>query len=146
MENTSYLIFIYDNLRFGNKENTYLIGSTYLGVAKTVDKYAMVGIKITNNVFITEDELEEQYTKTNITGEIYRVDFHTLAFLDVFILKDDFYVRKKINVSMKDQQYEVFVYLHEDEIFNEFPTRLGGKRFFPVPSGDWSETKFLSIV
>jgi hypothetical protein len=71
---------------------------------------------------------------------------NTLAFLDVFILHSDTYSRKIIKIHLKNIEYDAYAYFHDESIFQDRPIRLGGKRFFPVPSGDWSETKFLTHI
>jgi gamma-glutamylcyclotransferase (GGCT)/AIG2-like uncharacterized protein YtfP len=133
-----FLIFIYNDFRIGNKNNFYLLESRFLGVGKTIDEYTMIGIKRTNDVYVTSDEIEPQYVKSYIRGELYEVSENILAILDHFIIKDETWIRKKVPIQVHGKIYNAEMYFHNEILFSERPIRLGGKRFFPVPSGDWS--------
>jgi gamma-glutamylcyclotransferase (GGCT)/AIG2-like uncharacterized protein YtfP len=136
-------VFIYNDFRIGNKNNFYLYESRFLGIGKTVEEYTMIGIKRTNDVYVTSDEIEDIYPKSYIKGEVYEVSDIILEILDHFMLKDDFWLRKKIDIQVNEQIYNAEMYFMNDVLFFEKPLRLGGKRFFPVPSGDWSYHKFI---
>jgi gamma-glutamylcyclotransferase (GGCT)/AIG2-like uncharacterized protein YtfP len=144
MEDLKHLIFIYDDHRIGNKKNFNLFHSRFIGVGKTLNEYTMFVARVSKEVMVTEDEIESSYPKSKITGEVYEISNNLLISFDHFILKDPNWQRKSVDINIKNNIYNAYIYFHNEILFSERHIRLGGKRFFPVPSGDWSNFNLVN--
>lgn len=84
------IVFVYGTLKRGKSNNILLTGSEYLGLGVTVDKYAMYEHGI--------PYVSEKMSLTNIVGELYKVDKHTLKSLDNLEGHPEWYKRKKVEI------------------------------------------------
>jgi len=84
-------VFVYGTLKRGYSNHALLQGCGYLGVAQTVDKFAMYERGI--------PYVSKQENKTQIIGELYLVDELCLNNLDMLEGHPDWYKRELINVT-----------------------------------------------
>lgn len=91
MHNT---VFVYGTLRKHHGNHAYLKESRYVGIGKTVDRYAFY---LSGLPYVAKDP-----PISRIVGEIYCVDDRTLQRLDRLEGHPDFYRRELIEVELGD--------------------------------------------
>ncbi len=84
------LVFVYGTLKQGFNNNCLLYDSVYVGPAVTKHQYAMYSDGIP---YVTE-----KLPLTNIIGELYEVDKHSLYNLDMLEGHPKWYKRKQIDI------------------------------------------------
>ena len=85
-------LFVYGTLRKGEKNNSLLENSKYLGLASTTDKYTLIldgGVPFL---------LDIPYTY--ITGDLYEIDLQTLKNIDALEGHPELYKRKLIETVL----------------------------------------------
>jgi len=118
-----HLVFVYGTLRENLDNHHYLRGkSTFLGMGRTVSRYAMyVGGLIP---YVKENE-----PRYRIRGELYRVNDAVLAELDALEEHPRDYVRRQIEIECDDAARHIaWLYFHPAP-----PGRL-------MPTGDYRDT------
>lgn len=113
-------VFVYGTLRKGYGNNRLLTNATFLGKAKTNEKYGMFGGIIP---FVNKRSNSYQ-----ITGEVYSVTDDELARLDALEGHPDWYYRETIDVTLEENG-EV---IKADIYFNDYKDN-------PFPTGDYVE-------
>lgn len=86
----SEIVFVYGTLKRGKANNVLMLGSEYLGLGVTRNKYAMYEAGI--------PYVSESQEHTNIVGEVYKVDKHTLKSLDNLEGHPIWYKRKQVDI------------------------------------------------
>lgn len=86
----SVTVFVYGTLKRGKHNNYLMSNSKYLGVGVTKRKYAMYEHGI--------PYVSQKTQTTEIVGELYEVDRHTLKSLDMLEGHPDWYVRQEVEV------------------------------------------------
>lgn len=103
-EHTDILMFVYGTLRRGYGNHRYMRGSTFLGMAKTVDAFTLYqhGIPYVNAVKAT----------CPIVGEVYRVPSSDLPAVDRLESHPHGYTRRETPVRMEETGAVVTAWLY----------------------------------
>tara|TARA_R110002012_G_scaffold322071_1_gene554529 strand:+ start:9438 stop:9857 length:420 start_codon:yes stop_codon:yes gene_type:complete len=96
----SVVVFVYGTLKRGKSNNILMRGSEYLGIGMTQEKYVMYEAGI--------PYVSDKFKLTNIVGELYKVDRHTLKALDNLEGHPIWYKRKEIEVDFLEDHIAKF--------------------------------------
>ena len=129
-------IFVYGSLRKGLANSYKLADAGYMGLYKTKDKYAMVGLRSKAYPYVIEKELCE-IEPVYITGELYKIDEDILAELDILEGHPHEYTRKRIPVTNGKYVYHAYMYIIENPDTITGILSGIGKRFVVLKDGDW---------
>ncbi len=88
-------VFVYGTLKQGYRNHHWMRGTPCLGIARTVNRYALYLEQRIPFLF----KHEARYT---VSGELYQVDAEQLAHLDVLERHPEWYTRERIAVHAPD--------------------------------------------
>lgn len=132
------LLFTYGTMRKGCYNNNRLDNAHYVGNAKTVQKYCMVGVKEPRPIpyifqpnwkdffFNSEDILNQNY----IVGDLYEVNDEDLSFIDSREGAPYYYKRKVIPVLFGNVKMYAFAYIMDKTLLPQ--------KYTYIPSGDFA--------
>lgn len=113
-----HLLFVYGSLKTGHNRNHYLKYDTYLGKAKTVNKYPLI-----EETSSFPSLLDRGGWGFHVQGELYEVAPITLSKLDKLEDHPEFFVRKEIAINHQGNIVKAFCYFKSqasDEDFQQF--------------------------
>lgn len=117
-------VFVYGSLREGFGNHDLIKGSNFMGDAKTLPEFTMLGLGGFPGLVHSGE--------TIIVGELYEVDMATLADLDRLEGHPDFYQRAPFSVEDSNGIFhEAFIYV--------LPTVWMDGGSLIIQSGDWAQ-------
>ena len=98
-----HYIFVYGTLRVGQTYHNLLGGRSPISTTHTSPEFDLVCL----------GEYPAMMTdgQTSVTGEVYQIDDHTLAKLDVLEDHPHFYQRQYVKVTFNNEVHQVWIYL-----------------------------------
>ncbi len=110
-QRSEHIVFVYGTLKRQHSNHSLLLHSKYLGTGQTIEKYSL---RIFGIPYVFK------YEKiSHIHGELYSVNDHTLARLDMLEGHPDWYRREEVKILVDNDQI-VTAWLY----------------FFPKPTGN----------
>ncbi len=110
-QHSEHIVFVYGTLKRNFSNHHLLLYSKYLGTGKTVDTYSLY---VSGIPYVIKHE-----SISHIHGELYSVNDHTLARLDMLEGHPDWYRREEVKILVDNDQI-VTAWLY----------------FFPKPTGN----------
>ncbi len=114
------ILFIYGTLKRGGSNHHHLAQQIYLGDARTVAGYCLYSLGAFPGM------VREPGAKTEVIGEIWRVDDATLAALDVLEgVAEKLYAREPVALQAPFEGMQVLTYIYLRPV--DSARRLGSK-------------------
>ena len=129
-------IFVYGSLLSCLKNNYKLENSKYIGDYTSEKLFHMVAYQ---NKFPYLLELSIDKPKTNIKGEIYKVDSYILKKLDILETHPDIYQRQLHRFTNGKETIEAYVYILVKPLIIDYILSNYNSSYYFVESGDWKD-------
>lgn len=134
----SNLVFVYGSLRKGFSNHHFLNNSEYIGDFTSEEQFYLITYKSLSFPYLLED-LEIDRPKSNIKGEIYRVNDDVLSKLDNLESNSVIYQRKKYKFLNEKNIFEAYVYILIKPPIIDYIKEKIDIDYFLINSGDWAE-------
>lgn len=134
----SNLVFVYGSLRKGLNNHHFLNNSEYIGDYTSKEQFYLITYKTLKFPYLLED-LEFDRPKTNIKGEIYKVNEDVLKNLDNLESNSVIYQRKKYEFFNDKNSIEAYVYILIKPPIIDYIKEKIDIDYFLINSGDWIE-------
>jgi gamma-glutamylcyclotransferase (GGCT)/AIG2-like uncharacterized protein YtfP len=98
-------LFAYGSMKAGFKNHWRVENDSFIGNAKTVERYNMYPAVSYNYPYAVEHE-----NKWQLDGELYELTSTDIEYIDTFEGAPDYYYRKEIEVVCNNKIYETNIY------------------------------------
>lgn len=139
----SYYVFVYGSLRKGLSNHHFLDNSEYIGDFVSEKQFHLMTYKNFNFPYLLDD-LGIDRPKSNIKGEIYKINDITLKKLDNLESNSIVYQRKKYKFINDNIEIEAYIYILVKPLIIEYIKEKIDIDYFLITSGDWREFLYNS--